>query len=263
VFGIAFALRGTLVDDRGLTRASLETLAAEVVAEYAPARAELSAAAVADRLLAAGPLAAAGVGAALAELVPAAPAKTAAGAFSARYRQISASLVPAFLTPRQGALETLAEIARLAIPSAILTNAPASVAFRAAAELGFAGRVLAAEDIGCEKPDADAYAAPAGAFGLPADAIYYVGADPFDIAAARAAGLTTVFLSDAAGARPSAATAAAHTIESLPALLPLLAEPYTRGMLALRYVAHTALAWRPGHFVPGGEYGRRMLDDDA
>jgi hypothetical protein len=98
--------------------------------------------------------------------------------------------------------------------------------------------------------------------GLPADAIYYVSADPVDIAAARASGLTTVYLDDAGRTLPSGADAPTHRIASLSALLPILAGPYTRGVLALRYVFHSALAWRPGHFVPGAEYGRLPVETD-
>jgi phosphoglycolate phosphatase-like HAD superfamily hydrolase len=263
MLGIAFALRGTLVDDRGLARATLVELAAEVLAQHASGRHEPSPEALADRILADAPVTVTGIGTALAEVAGAPSAKRVARAFSARYRQLGAALAPDYLIPRDGAIDTLREVSRLRVPSAILTSAIGSVASRAASLTGFDGRVLAAEDIGAAKPAAEAYSALARALGLPANVIYYVSADPFDIAAANACGLTTVFLDGARRALRTGVMAPAHTIESLPELLPIVAGPYTRGLLALRYVAHGALAWRPGHFVPGAEYGPDTPEADG
>ncbi len=214
---------------------------------------------MADRILAGGSATASDIGASLAELVATSSGKD---VLSARYRQISASLVPDLLIPYDGAVEMICELTRLAIPAAILTNAFASVAARAASIIGFAGRLLAADDTGFAKPAADAYAMIVSTLRLPANTIYYVSADPVDIAAARAAGLVTVYFDHSGQASPSSSEAPTHTIESLSALLPILAAPYTRGVLALRYVFHSALAWRTGHFVPGVEYGHPLETDE-
>jgi FMN phosphatase YigB (HAD superfamily) len=260
MLAVAFALRGTLVADRGLEHATVAAILDELSAHHAHLRLDLAPEARARLVPGPGPAAVPEIAARLAELVEAEPGKQLVRTLSARYRQIAAALVPDYFATRDGAAETLGEIAKLGIPAAILTNAIEGVAVAAAALAGFAGRVLAAEDIGHAKPAAAAYAALADAFGLPARNIYYVSADPSDIAAAHDAGLTTVLLEDAA--RSGAAAAPAHTIASLPALLPLLAEPYARGMLSLRYVMHSALAWRPGHYVPGNEYcGPGETDD--
>jgi FMN phosphatase YigB (HAD superfamily) len=163
--------------------------------------------------------------------------------------------VPGRIEPLPRARETLAQIGSLGVPCAILTNGWSSIEQRKATQLGFAGPVLVSEDIGCRKPQEAAFAALSRALGLPPDRIWYVADDPEDIAGAARAGLHTVWLRPSGAAFPSEFEAPEHAIERVDEVLALLAEPYARSLLGLRYVLHSTLSWRPGHFVPGAEYG--------
>jgi FMN phosphatase YigB (HAD superfamily) len=144
----------------------------------------------------------------------------------------------------------LGELRSMGIPQAILTFGYASVEHRKAAQLDFSGQILVGEDLGIACGTPAAFAALARALSLPADRIWFVGgAGGLDLASARAAGCRTVLVDANATISQAATRVAEFTIDSLADLLPLLGEPYTRSLLAMRYMLRTVMTWRPGHFV--------------
>jgi putative hydrolase of the HAD superfamily len=264
MIGVAFDLTGTLLRDTGLERAACIELLRRLSDERGLAFDESCASEVCDvceRLFAfeheLAPSAAPFVDAVQAFLGEPAPARV----LLSRFRQTAMQLVPsrAELLPR--ARETLAQIASLGIPCAILTNGWSSVEQRKARHLGFEGPVLVSEDTGWRKPEQAAFKSLSAALALPPDRIWYIGDDPLeDVAGAARAGLHSVWLRPPGATFPSGIEKPEHTIERIDEVLALLCEPYTRSLLGLRYVLHRALAWRQGHFVPGAEYG---LNDPA
>jgi putative hydrolase of the HAD superfamily len=178
----------------------------------------------------------------------------------ARFRQLAGRLAGGVRTEPE-VRPFLARLASLRVPSAVLCDGWSTIAQRRAACAGFAGPVLVSEDLGVTKPSAAAFETLVRTVGLPAERVWYVGSDPArDVAAAWRAGLRAIWLNRAGAAYPDDIVVPARTIRSLDELVPELCEEYTRSLLGLRYILHTTLAWRPGHFVPGVEYG---LNDPA
>jgi HAD superfamily hydrolase (TIGR01509 family) len=264
MIGVAFDLTGTLLRDTGLEQAAARELLRQLSEERGLSFDELRASEVGDlckRSFAfendfarSSAVFVDAVQAYIAE--PAPPAVV-----LSRFRQIAVQLVPSQTEPLPGARETLAQIASLGIPCAILTNGWSAIEQRKARYLGFAGPVLVSEDIGFCKPHRAAFAALAETLALPPDRIWYVGGDPaVDVAGAGKAGLQSVWLRSEDAVFPSGLREPEHTIERIDDVLELLSEPYTRSLLGLRYVLHSSLEWRQGHFMPGVEYG---LNDPA
>lgn len=166
---------------------------------------------------------------------------------AARYRQIAGDVAAEVTHPVLGAKRVLEELRSVGVRQAILANGLSTAACAKARAIGFDGTVIASEDTGFEKPDPQAFRALIDELALPPECIWYLGADyKTDIEPARCAGLNAVWLTgDADASQPA--------IGEVEAFLDVVQEPYTRGLLGLRYVMRTALAWRPGHFVPGEE----------
>ena len=148
---------------------------------------------------------------------------------------------------------TVAQLSSLNIAHAVLTNGAGAVARRAASLVGFDGPVLVGEDIGARKPHRAAFTFLADTLSLPPERIWYVTSKPAELQAARKFGFRTVALNALnRDANADAQNAFADDrIARLDELLPLLAEPYTRSLLGMRYVMQSTLAWRDGYFVPG------------
>jgi putative hydrolase of the HAD superfamily len=143
----------------------------------------------------------------------------------------------------------LEQLRSAGVMQAILTNGLRASAFAKARAIGFDGKIVASEDTGFRKPDPQAFRALIDSLALPPECIWYLGTDyRMDIEPARAAGMNAVWLTDDAAASPPA-------VRRMEEFLDVVQEPYTRSLLGLRYIMHNALAWRPGHFVPGEEYG--------
>ncbi len=178
------------------------------------------------------------------------------GDLEADFRRSAAALVADVVQPLPDTRETLAQLASLGIPRAILTNDMSSVAKREAELIGFDGPLLIAEDIDAWKPDRAAFDLLAATLGLQPARIWFVGVNlERDVDAAREAGFQTIWLDrDGAGNRAHL-TEPGTTVSALTDIPAIFAEHYTRSLLGLRYVYHNALEWRPGHFVPGVEYG--------
>jgi FMN phosphatase YigB (HAD superfamily) len=174
----------------------------------------------------------------------------------ARFRQLGEKAARAATPAARESRLTLERIASLGVPSAILCNGWGRIAQAKAFSAGFAGPVLVSEEIGAAKPAPAAFDALVADVRLPADRVWYVGTDPRrDVDAARAAGMLAIWLNPSGASYPLGLAAPASTIRRLDEILPPLCEEYTRSLLGLRYLLHSALAWREGHFVPGVEYG--------
>jgi FMN phosphatase YigB (HAD superfamily) len=174
----------------------------------------------------------------------------------ARFRQIAATRVAGAVRVEPGTRTFLDRIASLRVPSAILCSGWSTIAQRKAACTGFPAPVLVSEDIGAAKPSPQAFEALTAALALPPERIWYVGNEPAtDIAAATTAGLQAIWLNPSGSPYPGDLAPAVRTIQSLDDILPDVCREYTRSLLGLRYVLHSTLSWREGHFVPGVEYG--------
>jgi FMN phosphatase YigB (HAD superfamily) len=151
------------------------------------------------------------------------------------------------------ARQTVAQLSSLNIARAILTNGAGAIARRAASLIGFDGPVLVGEDIGVRKLDRAAFTSLVEVFSLPPERIWYVTGKPSELHAAQSFGFRTVALCalDCGTNADDQNAVADNRIAQLDELLPLLAEPYTRALLGMRYVMQSTLAWRDGHFVPG------------
>jgi HAD superfamily hydrolase (TIGR01509 family) len=257
LFAVGFSLEGTLVKAPGLERLAFERLCAETVAS---SDAALDIEAV-ERAFGENRDGLTNGGEALNEcIVQAMRAATGvegtARALAARYRQIAGQIAAEIVEPLPGAERTLRELQALSVPLAILANGLSSSERRKAQAVGFAGELVVSEDTGVKKPDPRAFAALVEALGFPAECIWYLGSDfELDIKPALAAGLNVVWLAQEQRDTISELEHTPHVIHQTDELLELIKEPYTRSMLGLRYIMHDALAWRPGHFVPGEEYG--------
>jgi FMN phosphatase YigB (HAD superfamily) len=177
-----------------------------------------------------------------------------------RFRQLAAMHAADAVQVAPQTRVFLERIASLNVPSAILCNGWSTIAQRKAACTGLTAPVLVSEDIGAAKPSPAAFEALIAALALPPESIWYVGNEPADIEGARRAGLQAVWLNRDDAPYPADLAAPARTIRSLDEILPEVCQEYTRSLLGLRYVLHSALSWRAGHFVPGVEYG---LNDPA
>jgi phosphoglycolate phosphatase-like HAD superfamily hydrolase len=177
-------------------------------------------------------------------------------ALVARFRQLGDAIARESIAPVPETRLTLERVASLRVPSAILCNGWGRIAQTKAASAGYTGPVLVSEEVAAAKPARAAFEALIAEIRLPADRIWYIGTDPRrDIDAAVRAGLRAFWLNRPGEPYPVGIAVPFGTIHRLDQILPELCEEYTRSLLGLRYVLHSALAWREGHFVPGVEYG--------
>jgi len=249
MMGIVFALSGTLGTDDGLYPAALRHLLSELSVEGALVaeggttdESERRIGAVVEQRSSA-------LNAVLSLLREGAPS---APVLAARYRMTAIGLVPQYFKAFDDAGPTLAELRTLGIPQAVLGDGWSGVDHAKAQLAGFGDTVLPAEDLaGGDARSISAFAATAAALHLPADRIWFVGAEPrLDIAPARAAGFQTVWLNRSGATYPGEVAQPDHTIQELPALLGLIGEPYMRSAFMLRDLMRTALQYRSGRFVP-------------
>ncbi len=156
---------------------------------------------------------------------------------AARYFALFADVAPA-----------LRELAAMHVPQALLSAGWGGIEQRRAAVAGFDGPILVGEDLGVDVTSPAAFARVSEAVRLPADRIWFIGTDPRrHIAAARAAGLRTVWLNRGRDPFPLERIAPDHTIATFGELLRVVSGPYTRGLLGLRELLLTALETRPDH----------------
>ena len=255
LIGVAFGLRGTLVNDSDVERRAFCTVAREHATRLNLTLDESRLRSATNELFGSLAFRRAGlpetVACTLDEILGGDRKKT---DLEADFRRAAGAAVADVVAPLYEVCEMLGRVASLGIPRAILTNDIASVATREAACMGFDGPVLVAENIDAWKPDRDAFDAVAATLALEPTRIWYVGAALRDVTAAREAGFQTIWVNRDGAAYPSDGTTPDSVAGGLLEILPLLAEHYTRSLLGLRHVLRSALSWRPGHFLPGTEY---------
>jgi hypothetical protein len=173
----------------------------------------------------------------------------------ALFRMAGADAVRERFVPFDDVAPALRRHAEMQIPRVALSGGWPTIDQRKAELAGFDGPIVFAQDLGVAASTAAAFASVAGVLKLPADRIWFVASDAQgEILPAAAAGLRTIWVNRNATEFPAGRTAPDATIVSFAQLFDVLKEPYTRGLLALRYIMRTALDWRPGHFIP--------IDDD-
>jgi HAD superfamily hydrolase (TIGR01509 family) len=133
---------------------------------------------------------------------------------------------PEFVRAGPGVAETLAAVAAMGLPTAILTNGWNPLQQEKARLIGFGGTVLASDAIGARKPEPEAFALLARALGAPAGRIAYVGDDPaVDVAGAARAGMAAVWLDAEDRPYPPELSPPAVRIGALAELVPWLQGP--------------------------------------
>jgi FMN phosphatase YigB (HAD superfamily) len=262
IFAIAFALGGTLTREEGLERQAFLELTRGLSADRPVPFDADAAERIADELFPVDRTEHDAQPRALVDAVSTLLGTSLPFAFTvARFRQLAGLRAAEAVRVAPETRVFLERVASLRVPAAILCEGWSTIAQRKAALTGLDCPVLVSEDIGAAKPSAAAFATLVAAMGLPPEHVWYVGCDPRrDVGGAALAGLRAIWLNTQGAAYPSDVPVPARTITALDELLPELCETYTRSLLGLRYVLHSTLAWRPGHFVPGVEYG---LNDPA
>ena len=145
---------------------------------------------------------------------------------------------------------TLAELTGLNLPCAALGDGWPSIDRRIAEAVGFHGPIVFTEDHDIDATSPVAFARLAEALALPADRIWFVGTDPRgEIVPAIAVGMHAIWIDRDGAAYPEATPIPDATVTSFAGLLDVIGEPYTRGLLDLRLMMRTMLAWRPGRFI--------------
>jgi FMN phosphatase YigB (HAD superfamily) len=249
MLGVVFALGGTLGSDDGLYAAAFRGVVRELIDEGSIALDERDFGELVERVGSTREGCRSGLNA----LVP----LLRAGALSAptliaRFRMIAVELVPRYFRIFDDVGATLEELHELGVPQAVVAEGWSGIDHAKARFATFEGAVFPAEDApGGDSRSLSTFALIAAKLRLPADRLWFVGAQPErDIAPARAAGFQTVWLNRDGATYPSYVARPDHTIGRLEEFLALIGEPYTKSALALREIFRTALHFRPGHFIP-------------
>lgn len=170
----------------------------------------------------------------------------------ANFRMEAARLIYERFVPFDDVAPTLAKLAGLNVPCVGLSGGWPSIDARKAELVGFQKPIIYAEDLGVEAGTPAAFACVARRLQLPADCIWFVGTElRSEIGPAAASGMRTIWIDrDGDGEVPEGARSVPEaTVATFAQILDVLAEPYTRGLLALRHVMRSVLDWRPGHFI--------------
>jgi len=139
------------------------------------------------------------------------------------YRDAVVAAATVHVNAIPGARETLAELDRLTIPCAILTNGWSPLQEEKARLIGFRGPVFVSERIGARKPAPEAFAALREYFGVPFGRIWHVGDNPrADCGGAKSVGMTTVWFDRYAEPYPAGVHEPDYVIHSQWELLALL-----------------------------------------
>jgi HAD superfamily hydrolase (TIGR01549 family) len=136
---------------------------------------------------------------------------------------------PQFVEALPGAKEMLASLDALGVRYAILTNGWSPFQEEKARLIGFRAPVYVSERIGARKPARESFALLGRQFGLPLEAIWYLGNDAIvDCAGARDAGLTAVWYDWEHRPYPAGVQPANYVIASLEEF-PLLVQGHLTG----------------------------------
>ncbi len=110
------------------------------------------------------------------------------------FRFHALKLVPDLVQPLPGALDLLAALNERGIPVAVLTNGWSPLQEHKLAKIGYTGRILVSNAIGCEKPNAAAFELLAEKLATPIAECWYVGDTPLvDVVGACDAGMHGVW----------------------------------------------------------------------
>jgi HAD superfamily hydrolase (TIGR01549 family) len=139
------------------------------------------------------------------------------------YRAAVIAEAPNHVTAIPGALQTLAELDRLKIRYAMLTNGWSPLQEEKARLIDFRGRVFVSERIGARKPAPEAFAPLREHFDVPFRRIWHVGDNArADCGGAKRLGITTVWFDWLGEPYPSDVPAPDHVVHSQAELLALL-----------------------------------------
>jgi FMN phosphatase YigB (HAD superfamily) len=145
---------------------------------------------------------------------------------------------------------TLREVAALNIPRVGLSGGCPAVDTRKAQIAGFTSPIIFAQDLGEEDRAPVLFARICQTLLLPADRIWFVGTDVrAEILPAAAAGMRTIWLNRKGETFPLQRVPPDATVSSFADILEILSAPYTRGLLALRYIMRTVLEWSPQYVI--------------
>jgi HAD superfamily hydrolase (TIGR01549 family) len=139
------------------------------------------------------------------------------------YRDAVVAAAAVHVVAIPGARETLAELDRLTIPCAILTNGWSPLQEAKARLIDFRGPVFVSERIGARKPAREAFAALREHFDVPFGRIWHVGDNPLaDCAGAKSVGMTSVWFDRFGQPYPAGVHAPDYVVHSQTELLALL-----------------------------------------
>ena len=114
-----------------------------------------------------------------------------------RFKTFALEGVDDFVIPLPGLHEMLESLEHAQIPIAILSNGWSPLQQRKATHVGFSGPVIASDQIGAQKPAANAFEALLKTLGTSASETWYVGDNPaIDVAGSINAGLHAVWLDE-------------------------------------------------------------------
>jgi len=249
MIGVVFALAETLGKDDGLYVAALEQLIGELAEERSISQNGRALADLVDRI---GPTlerSRSGLSDVAALLRPGVMSLR---TLEARLRVAAVGLVPRRFRSFDDVGPMLAELRELGVPQATLGEGWSGVDHAKAAQAGFRGLVIPAEEIRDGDPRSlAAFANVASTLRLPADCLWFIGAEPRrDIAPARAAGFHTVWLNRTASTYPGHVAQPDHTIRNLGEFLGIISEAYMKSALTLREILSATLGFRLGHVIP-------------
>ena len=145
------------------------------------------------------------------------------------YRAAVLAAAADHITAIPGACETLAELERLTIPHAMLTNGWSPLQEEKARLIGFQGPVFVSERIGARKPAPAAFARLREHFVVPFEQIWHVGDNArADCGGAKGVGITTVWFDRQGETYPRDVPAPDYVVHSQAELLALLREAYAK-----------------------------------
>lgn len=140
-----------------------------------------------------------------------------------RFKRFALEGVEQFVVPLPGVRELFEALQAARIPLAILSNGWSPLQDFKAAHIGFPGLVLVSDQIGAQKPSAQAFASLIEALGVPASQTWYVGDNPaVDVAGSIAAGLKGVWLDAESQDYPADLPPPSATIADLRELVEIL-----------------------------------------
>ena len=255
MIGVVFALRDTF----GTSDDIAETALANVLRQYVRARrlpVDASSEAYRTAILRTPIGSAVALRAAVADALGPHRIPTDDRIIEARVRMEAARLVETRFVAFDDVAPTLAELVRLGIPLAALGDGWPTIDHRKADAVGFVGSIVHSADLVQDPRALPAFGEITRLLRLPLENVWFVGTDlEREIAPAAAAGMRTIWI-DRAGTGADAH--AESRVASFAAILDVLSEPYTRGLLALRYIMRTSLDWRPGYSVGADDVFERM-----